>query len=122
VNNDGDFLITKRAVEPGRGKWSLPGGFMEIDETPEECALRELFEETGLTADVIAHLGAEGQTSRKYINVMVAGFLVRADGEPRAGDDVSDARWFKPFEVPELVFSSHRKIFARAIDLIEEMS
>ncbi len=118
TNGRGEVLITKRAVEPAIGEWSLPGGFVEIDESPQEGALRELREETGLSGEIIAHLGAEGQRSETYINVMIAGFLVRAEGEPSPGDDVSEALWVRPRSAPKLVFSSHRRIFDRAIEML----
>jgi ADP-ribose pyrophosphatase YjhB (NUDIX family) len=117
---DGRVLMTKRSVEPGFGKWSLPGGFVEIDETPAECALREMFEETGITGKIVGQLGVEGQRSTMYINVMVAGFLVEhCEGEVVAGDDASDARWFSIAEAPEPVFASHRIFLERAISAIE---
>ncbi len=110
----GRVLLTKRAVEPGFGEWALPGGFIEIDETPQEGALRELVEETGIEGEIERQLGVEGQRSEMYINVAVAGFLVRTDGgEPIANDDVSEARWFRLGEEPELVFSSHRRFLER---------
>ncbi|MCK5832882.1 NUDIX hydrolase [bacterium] len=115
-NKSGKVLIAKRAVEPSIGEWSLPGGFVEIDETPSEGALRELLEETGLRGNIISHLGTEGQKSNTYTNVMVAGFLVTTDGIPSANDDIADAKWFNIDSAPRLVFSSHRRIFNRAIE------
>jgi len=52
-NEKGEILLVKRGVEPGRGKWALPSGFIEIEETPEEACLRELKEETGLEGKIL---------------------------------------------------------------------
>ena len=52
-----DILLVKRAFEPAKGEWSLPGGFIELGETPEDAAVRELNEETYLKGDVVFLLG-----------------------------------------------------------------
>ncbi len=118
-DDTGRVLLTRRAVEPEIGEWCLPGGFIEIDETPQECVLRELYEETGIIGEITRQLGVEGQTSWLYVNVVIAGFLVRAvEGELRAGDDVSEAVWFEPEDAPKLAFPTHQKIFERGLGLM----
>ena len=115
----GRILLTRRAVEPEIGEWCLPGGFIEIDETPQECVLRELCEETGIIGEITRQLGVEGQASWLYVNVVIAGFLVKAiGGELHAGDDVSEAIWFKPEDAPKLAFPSHQKIFERGFEVM----
>ncbi|RKZ30819.1 NUDIX hydrolase [bacterium] len=118
-NELGQVLMTKRAVEPAYGEWALAGGFVEIDETPQECVLRELYEETGLRGEIIRQLGVEGEKSEMYVNLMIAGFLIKADSEePRPGDDVSYAEWFDPDKAPEPVFESHKKLFKIGIEIL----
>lgn len=108
------ILLVKRGVEPACGTWCLPGGFMEIDESPEECCLRELAEETGLAGEIDVPLGLMREESSLYGAVLVAGFAVRAvSGTPRAGDDTQEAAFFTPEALPEIVFSSHREFLAR---------
>ena len=53
-NERHELLLVQRGQEPGKGKWCLPGGFQEMGETPEQCCLRELLEETGLDGRVAA--------------------------------------------------------------------
>ncbi len=108
------ILLVKRGVEPARGTWCLPGGFMEIDESPEECCLRELAEETGLDGEIDSPLGLLREESSVYGAVLVAGFTVRAvSGTLRAGDDSLDAAFFAPESLPQIAFPSHREFLAR---------
>ncbi|WZB71993.1 NUDIX hydrolase [Achromobacter xylosoxidans] len=99
VIRDGQVLLVRRANPPDQGRWAFPGGKIELGERIEDAAARELFEETGVTAepltvfdavDVFDH-DADGLLRRHYILVAV---LCRwISGEPVAGDDASQARW-----------------------------
>ncbi len=99
VIRDGQVLLVRRANPPDQGRWAFPGGKIEMGERIEDAAARELFEETGVTAepltvfdavDVFDH-DADGLLRRHYILVAV---LCRwLSGEPVAGDDASQARW-----------------------------
>ena len=104
------ILLVKRGAPPRKGFWCLPGGFMELEESPEETALRELREEAGITGRIDALLGVVSQRSRHYGGVLIVGFLVKSHtGELRAGDDAADAAFFAPDALPELAFESHRR-------------
>jgi ADP-ribose pyrophosphatase YjhB (NUDIX family) len=108
------ILLVKRNVEPKIGAWCLPGGFIELDEKPEEAALRELQEETGLTGRIVSMLGAIGQHSEQYHTVLILGYAVGdIKGELRAGDDASDIAYFGLGELPEIPFESHREFIER---------
>lgn len=109
---DGKVLLIRRAVEPALGQWALPGGFMEIGETPEEAALRELAEETGVEGKVKRLLGVVYQGSARYGSVVVMGFVLEASGEPRPGSDAEEAGFFAPDASPPLAFASHRELLA----------
>lgn len=99
VIRDGQVLLVRRANPPDQGRWAFPGGKIEMGERIEDAAARELFEETGVTAepltvfdavDVFDH-DADGLLRRHYILVAV---LCRwLSGEPVAGDDASQTRW-----------------------------
>ncbi|MBN2246089.1 MAG: NUDIX hydrolase [Candidatus Aminicenantes bacterium] len=117
VNAEGDILLVKRGVEPAKGKWSLPSGFIEIDETPEEACLRELKEETGLEGSILGLIGVYSQSSSRYKNVVIIGYRVEADGCPQAGSDSEDARYFSSGSLPEVAFSSHRKIIEQGLEV-----
>lgn len=81
---------------------------MELDEAPEEAALRELKEETNITGKIEILLGINANPSDGYGTVLMAGYLVLDySGEPLAGDDASDIACFHPDELPEIAFKSH---------------
>ena len=104
------MLLVKRSVEPKKGFWCLPGGFMELGETPEKAALRELKEETGLSGQINMLLGVSSNPSAQYHTVLMIGFLVKSyTGNLVAGDDADDAASFYYDELPEIAFESHSK-------------
>jgi len=104
------LLLVKRSVEPKKGFWCLPGGFMELGETPSEAALRELHEETGLSGQIDRLLDVTSNPSDQYHTVLMVGYLVKTFiGDPVAGDDASDIAWFGIEDLPDIAFASHRK-------------
>ena len=110
VDNRNRVLLVKRSVEPKKGFWCLPGGFMELGETPEKAALRELKEETGLSGRIDMLLGVSSNSSAQYHTVLMVGFLVKSyTGALVAGDDADDAASFYYDELPEIAFESHAK-------------
>ena len=111
------ILLVKRSVEPKLGWWCLPGGFMELGETPEAAALRELGEETGIDGRIEYLLGVCTDTSPQYNTVLMVGYLCsQAGGEPNAGDDAEEVRWFSFQEIPPIAFSSHTHFIEKALD------
>jgi ADP-ribose pyrophosphatase YjhB (NUDIX family) len=101
-------LLVKRNVDPKSGFWCLPGGFIEMDEKPEEGALRELEEETGLKGKIGMLLGVTSSPSDQYNTVLMIGYLVKKySGSLNAGYDASEAAWFHYKELPEVAFLSH---------------
>lgn len=110
VNERHEVLLVKRAIDPQKGLWCLPGGFMELKETPEGAGLRELQEETGLIGKIDRLLGVTSHDSKLYGTVFVTGFLVRSFiGELAPGDDADDAGWFAADALPDIAFFSHRQ-------------
>ena len=110
VDNMNRVLLVKRSVEPKKGFWCLPGGFMELGESPEKAALRELEEETGLSGRIEMLLGVSSNPSAQYHTVLMVGYLIRQyTGTLIAGDDADDAVYFHYDELPEIAFESHER-------------
>jgi 8-oxo-dGTP diphosphatase len=110
VDNRNRVLLVKRSVAPKKGFWCLPGGFMELGESPEKAALRELKEETGLSGRIEMLLGVSSNPSALYHTVLMVGYLIRQyTGTLIAGDDADDAVYFHYDELPEIAFESHER-------------
>ena len=110
VDENERVLLVKRNVPPKEGFWCLPGGFIELGETLEQAALRELEEETGLNGKIEMLLGATANPSAQYDTVLMVGYLVKNfSGDLKAGDDASDVAYFQLSELPEVAFESHRE-------------
>ena len=108
-------LLVKRGVEPYKGRRAFPGGFMNMDESAEEGALRELQEETGLKGAYIRQFHtftAPERDPRERVITIAYYALVRMQ-EVAGGDDADDARWFTLDEVPQLAFD-HDQILRKA--------
>lgn len=104
-------LLIERGLEPYMGSWALPGGFMKIDETVEQCALRELKEETGVEDIYLEQFhvfSAVGRDPRERVVTVAFLALVRkSDFRLIAGDDAAGASWFELGKLPPLAFDHH---------------
>jgi 8-oxo-dGTP diphosphatase len=104
-------LLVKRGIEPCINRWSLPSGFIEINETPEEGVLREIKEETNLTCAIKRLQGVYQQRGWKYESIIVISYVLEVvSGRPRAGDDAIAVDFFGYDSLPEIPFASHREI------------
>jgi thiamine-phosphate pyrophosphorylase len=116
IDEQEEVLLVKRNVEPKRGHWCLPGGYIELYETPEHGCLREVKEETGLDTEILRWEGNILGDSLLYKSIIVMGYsLKNPKGVPVAGDDCDEVRYFKIDRMPRLAFRSHRQIFQSAI-------
>ena len=119
---DAKVLLVQRGNEPYKGCWALPGGFMEMDETTEQCAIRELQEETGMCVNHVRQIGAYSKVDRdrRGRNVCVAYLAVIDKPCAVAGmDDAAKAEWFSLSALPELAFD-HQDIVKDAIRLCHD--
>jgi len=110
-NPKNELLLIKRGIEPYKGAWCIPGGFVEMNETLREAAQRELVEETGVSGKAGRFVGAYIQKSRMYGAVMIVGIeLTAKSSRVKAGDDAEDARFFPFKHLPEIPLESHRNL------------
>jgi 8-oxo-dGTP diphosphatase len=110
-------LLIRRKHDPFAGKWALPGGFLEESETLDDCAQRELYEETGIRATDIHHIGNFSAPDRdprgRVISVAYFVFLPPEHANPRAGSDASSVAWWHMSDLPDLAFD-HKRIIDKA--------
>jgi len=102
------ILLVKRAIEPKKGLWCLPSGFVEIDETVQECAIREVKEETNL--DIVLTGIVDVYTvfeDPRYVCLLVVYTGNVTGGDLAAGDDAEEAAYFALNELPEIAFKKH---------------
>lgn len=97
-----DVLLIRRGAPPREGEWSLPGGRIEWGERAADAALRELLEETGCVGEIAGLIDVvDGLMGERHYVLIDYAIRWRA-GEPRAGDDAAEARFFKPDELAGL--------------------
>ena len=116
-------LLIERGDEPFKGCWAFPGGFMNMDETTEQCAIRELEEETGLKVSEVHQIGAYSQVDRdpRGRTVTVAYLaIVDAPMAVKGQDDAAKAQWFPLLALPELAFD-HDEIMRDAVKKYKEV-
>ena len=110
-------LLIERGEEPFKGCWAIPGGFLNMDETTEQCAIRELEEETGLKIDKANQIGAYCKVDRdprgRTISVAYLA-IVERPLEVSGQDDAAKAKWFPVNALPPLAFD-HDEIMADAM-------
>ncbi len=121
-----DVLLIRRGTKPLAGDWSIPGGRIEFGERAESAALRELAEETGVTArllgivdvvDAIFTSRTTGAVARHYVLFDYAAVWV--SGDPVAGDDADHAEWIPPGRLEELpLWDETRRIIAAAREMV----
>ena len=111
VEREGKILMVKRAIQPGYGLWSIPGGYVDRGEVVEEAAVREVWEETGLKVEILRMVGLFSERGHP---VVVAVFAVReVGGKLKAGAETLELGFFSPEMLPELAFPRDRQMLAR---------
>jgi len=112
-------LLIKRGNEPFKGKWAVPGGFVNMDEELEDAVLRELEEETGLTGVYLKQMHTFGTVGRdprgRQITVVFMGIAKEEQTKVQAGDDAAEAQWFDIEELPEELAFDHDEVIRFAV-------
>jgi 8-oxo-dGTP diphosphatase len=111
-------LLIQRGMEPFKGKWALPGGFVRVDETIDEAAARELLEETGLRKVFLEQLYTFGAIDRdpreRVVSVAHYALVKLSDHQAKAATDAANAEWFPLTKLPKLAFD-HAEILKMAL-------
>ena len=116
IDKQNFVLLIERKHEPFKGMWALPGGFLNMDETLEEAALRELQEETGISGVQLTQFHSFSKVNRdprhRTITTVFTGFA-NENTVPEAGDDAANVKWFASDALPPLAFD-HGEILEMA--------
>lgn len=115
--SDQELLMVKRLNDPGKGKWSIPAGFVDPDEDPRAAAERETLEETGLRVRVTALMDMLHRPDPDGLADIVLIYAAEwLDGACKGDDDAEEAAWFARAALPEIALASTRLIVGQWVD------
>jgi ADP-ribose pyrophosphatase YjhB (NUDIX family) len=98
VTDDGKLVLLRRGIDPGRGSWAQPGGFLEVDETVHQAAIRETFEETGLLIEPGEFIGLYTRLEAAVVTIAFEARVV--GGEPMPTPEALEVATFDPEAIP----------------------
>jgi ADP-ribose pyrophosphatase YjhB (NUDIX family) len=105
---DGRILLNRRAIDPGKGRWSFPSGYVDLGETTANAAIREVKEETGFEVRLDGLVGVYSSETRPIVFIVYSGRVV--GGAPVACDEVEEVGLFSESDLPPLAFEHDREI------------
>lgn len=115
-------LLIERANDPFKGCWAFPGGFMDMEENAEDCAKRELMEETGMEVRSLEYIGTFSEVNRdpRGRTITIAYYAVVEKSDVIGADDASQAKWFPIDSIPSLAFD-HEEILRAALKVLNDL-
>jgi len=129
IIKDGKILLEKRKNEPGKGKWSIPGGLVELGESVEQTVIREVKEETGLDVkkpehiDVVDNVVRDENGEVKYHFVIIDYFVKLKGGTLKAASDAEELKWITFDEVDKYdLTKTFREFFQRNRQKLEKLN
>jgi ADP-ribose pyrophosphatase YjhB (NUDIX family) len=113
---DDQLILMRRGFQPNRGRWSMPGGFVDLGESVEQAAIRETKEELNID---IAITGLVGVYSRSTDRIVVVVYAARTEGTPTRTEEALEVRAFRPTTIPwdQLAFWSDGRALRDYLDL-----
>jgi len=109
IEKDNRVLLVRRAMNPERGKWALPAGYVDYGEVPRDAVIREVREETGLEIDITRLVGVEGSPGTFGASIVIVYAASVVNGAARPQDDAEAVLWLSVSDpLPELAFESTR--------------
>jgi 8-oxo-dGTP diphosphatase len=118
------LLLVNRKNEPFKGKWALPGGFVNIDEELDDAVARELAEETGLVGVPLEQIHTFGNVGRdprgRVITVVFMGIETKGQNKLKAGDDAAKVRWFNIENLPKDLAFDHNEVVRFVIEKLKK--
>lgn len=112
IRHEGKFLLGRRNINPGKGKWGFSGGYVDRGETVEEAALREVKEETNLDIELGGLIGVYSETSSPHVIIAYQGTILDNTLHTLSAqaEEVSELGFFQPDALPELAFPVDQQI------------
>jgi 8-oxo-dGTP diphosphatase len=123
--HEGKVLLVLRGIEPSRGLWAIPGGTLKLGETLQQCAAREILEETGITIKVgdcvyvFDFIERDDKGKIKFHYVVVDFTAEYISGEPKGADDAAEASWLAPEELNSLLVAKNTLAALRSIGFLK---
>ncbi|PKN10621.1 MAG: NUDIX hydrolase [Deltaproteobacteria bacterium HGW-Deltaproteobacteria-7] len=121
---EGKILLVKRGIEPSKGLWAIPGGTLKLGETLQECAAREILEETGIKIKVgeciyvFDFIELDKKKKIKF-HFVIADFAADyISGEPQGADDALEARWLSRLELRDLPVAENTLAALRTVGFL----
>ncbi len=120
IVQDHKILLVKRKYHPFKGDWSLPAGFIEYDESPENCVIREIKEEVNLDIRIKGLFNVYSGSDDPRTRAILVVYLVEVEGgKLKPGDDATEARFFAKEEIPpNIAFQAHRQVIQDYFDSV----